>query len=105
MFSGASIVNISDSLQHGIVREMMLSNLGHISYRSSFGSLTLRHIWGPVALSGAPDEITIGIVTVDGTICMTMATRLNAPGFLGSIVDEMEKAISGMATEQSSALR
>lgn len=92
LFNSLPVTDLSNALQKGVVREMMLSNIGRIPFPTVVGELTLTNIWGPVALSGTPNELTIGIATVDGTICLTMATRLEAPLFLQSVIAELEKA-------------
>lgn len=92
MFSGKEVQALAAMLQQGKVREMMLSNLGRYPYPTTAGGLRLQRVWGPVALSGTPNEITIGVTTVNGEVCLTMATPLEAPAFLDRLIAELYAA-------------
>jgi len=94
LFSGIPVADLSLALQQGKVREMMISNLGRFPYNTTLDKTALHAIWGPVALSGTPNEITIGLTTVNGSICVTIATRDKASHFLGNLVAELKKACS-----------
>jgi NRPS condensation-like uncharacterized protein len=75
VFSTA-LEDISDILQNKVVaRELMVSNLGRWPFEVQFGSLKLETLAGPLALSGYPGEYTIGAVSTNGSLCLSLATR------------------------------
>jgi NRPS condensation-like uncharacterized protein len=49
-------------------RDLMVSNLGQIPYKSEFGELKLEAIWGPTALQGLEGEQNVGVATTNGAI-------------------------------------
>lgn len=92
LFSQANIEDLSDSLQKGVVREMMISNLGKVVYYEDLKEIKINHIWGPLALSGTKDEITIGVTTVNNIICVSSVTRTPDLSFTDLIVAELLEA-------------
>ena len=49
-------------------RDLMVSNLGEMSYESEFGELKLEAVWGPTALQGLEGEQNVGVATTNGAI-------------------------------------
>jgi NRPS condensation-like uncharacterized protein len=76
LFGDSTAEDISSILQNKVVaRELMISNLGRWPFETQFGSLKLETIAGPLALSGYPGEYTIGAVSTNGSLCLSLATR------------------------------
>jgi NRPS condensation-like uncharacterized protein len=92
LFSGTAVQALSEALQKGVARQLMITNLGRVSYEPSFGKHRLEHIWGPLALSGTPDEITIGVTTVNDILCLSTATRAGSFPFLAVMINQLEAA-------------
>lgn len=89
VFSDIDINLLSEALQSRIPREMMISNLGPLTYETRFGSLKLEAIWGPLALSGFKGEHTIGVSTVNGSMCLSVASRTPFDNLLNAAKNEL----------------
>lgn len=50
--------------------ELMVTNLGNLSFETNFGQLRLRNLWGPAVLAGQPGTQTIGAATANGALCL-----------------------------------
>ena len=50
--------------------EMMISNLGNLAYETKYGDLTLEKVWGPAVLAGFEGEQTVGVATINESLCM-----------------------------------
>jgi len=85
--------DISSTLQNKVIpRELMVSNLGRWPFEVQFGTLKLENLAGPLALSGYPGEYTIGAVTTNGSLCLSMATRSPVEDVLGIACEILHSA-------------
>jgi hypothetical protein len=73
--------------------QVMFSNLGRLSFDSTFGSLKLETLWAPSALRGIEGEQTLGAVTVNGSLHLTHTSPAPIPGLLAGIEEELRKAL------------
>jgi len=69
-------MEISNLLQKGFATEIMVTNLGRLSYETDFGTLKLEGIWGPLALSGSKGDQTIGVTTTNGSMRLVHVSRI-----------------------------
>ncbi|HEY3615886.1 MAG TPA: hypothetical protein VGK96_03675, partial [Candidatus Sulfotelmatobacter sp.] len=63
-------------------RELMVSNLGQMPYKSEFGKLKLEAVWGPTALQGLDGEQNVGVATTNGAIRLLHASYSLIPALL-----------------------
>jgi NRPS condensation-like uncharacterized protein len=63
-------------------RDLMVSNLGQMPYKSEFGKFKLEAIWGPTALQGLDGEQNVGIATTNGVIRLLHASYSLIPDLL-----------------------
>ncbi len=76
VFNSKDVMEISNLLQKGFATEMMVTNLGRLSYQTDFGTLKLEGIWGPLALSGSKGDQTIGVTTTNGSMRLMHVSRI-----------------------------
>jgi hypothetical protein len=76
-------------------RDLMVSNLGQIPYKSEFGELKLEAIWGPTALQGLEGEQNVGIATTNGAIRLLHASYSLIPYLL----ENTESILSAACTD------
>lgn len=92
VFSDIDINLLNAALQNRIPREMMISNLGLLNDETTFGSLKLEALWGPLALSGFAGEHTIGTSTINGSMCLSVASRTPFDNLLTAAKNELINA-------------
>jgi hypothetical protein len=63
-------------------RDLMVSNLGQMPYKSEFGKLKLEAVWGPTTLQGLDGEQNVGIATTNGAIRLLHASYSLIPHLL-----------------------
>jgi Condensation domain/Phthiocerol/phthiodiolone dimycocerosyl transferase C-terminus len=68
---GAEVAPAAEFAASAFVHEAMLTNLGVLGFDSQFGPLKVEEVWGPAVLDGMVGEHTIGVATVNGSICLT----------------------------------
>jgi hypothetical protein len=69
--NGAEIPAAAEFIAAVFPHEATLTNLGVLTFDSRFGPLKLEAIWGPAVLLGMEGEQTIGVATINGSICLT----------------------------------
>ena len=74
--------------------DIHVSNLGALPIQTSYGSLSLRQLWGPGVLVGFKGEQTLGASTVNGHLCLLHTSHNPLPGFL----DQIESILSSGCT-------
>ena len=70
MGSGIDVRGAAQILAQGFPCELLLTNLGNLSLQFDFGDLKLKALWGPSVLMGFEGEQTVGVSTVNGSLCM-----------------------------------
>jgi hypothetical protein len=78
--------------RNAVNAQVMLSNLGRLSFDSTFGPLRLEGLWAPSALRGIEGEQTLGAVTVNGSLHLTHTSPAPLPGLLAGMKKELRKA-------------
>ena len=79
---GAEIATVADFAANALAHEAMLTNLGVLSFSGRFGALKLESLWGPAVLGGPERARTIGVATVNGSICLTHTSHTPPQGLL-----------------------
>jgi hypothetical protein len=79
---GAEIATAADFAAHAFAHEVTLTNLGVLTFDSRFGPLKLESMWGPAVLLGMEGAQTIGVTTVNGSICLTHTSHTPPEGLL-----------------------
>jgi condensation domain-containing protein/phthiocerol/phthiodiolone dimycocerosyl transferase-like enzyme len=79
---GAGVAGAADFAANAFAHEAMLTNLGVLTFDSRFGALKLESVWGPAVLTGMERTQTIGVATVNGSICLTHTSYTPPEGLL-----------------------
>ncbi|MGS2741789.1 condensation domain-containing protein [Sinomicrobium sp. M5D2P17] len=91
-FNTADFQKITDTLKHAFNQEIMVTNLGLVKYKTDFGSLKLKALYGPMVRSGKGKEQTIGAVTSNGSLCLTNTSDTPIDGLLQAVREILVKA-------------
>jgi hypothetical protein len=70
--SGLDLATIEQALHQGTAHEIMLTNLGLLSFASDFGALQLTSLWGPMVLTPHQAAQTVGVATFNGVLRLTL---------------------------------
>jgi hypothetical protein len=62
--------------------EVLLTNLGSLSFDQQFGPVTLKAMFGPAVLTGLEGQQTIGVATVNGALCLLQTSHTPPEGLL-----------------------
>ena len=90
--SNITVEQASQLKRNAFNAQVVFSNLGRLSFDSTFGALTLETLWAPVALRGIEGEQTIGAVTVNGSLHLTHTSPAPIRGLLAGMEEELRKA-------------
>jgi hypothetical protein len=55
--------------------EVLLTNLGGLSFDRQFGPVTLKAMFGPAVVTGLEGQQTIGVATVNGALCLLQTSH------------------------------
>lgn len=83
---------IIDILKKNFNHQVMISNLGQLPYGSDFGKLKIKDFWGPIVLTGLGHVLTIGAVTVNGSLHLTNTSELLLPQLFETIEEILQAA-------------
>jgi len=92
--NGLDLNTIEDALHQGTAHEVMLTNLGQLSFRSDFGNLKLMSLWGPMVLTPHKSAQTIGVATFNGELTLTLTGLAPSESFLEAVDTIIEKVCS-----------
>jgi hypothetical protein len=70
MSSGIDVPGAAQILAQGFPCELLLTNLGNLPLQFDCGDLKLKTLWGPSVLMGFEGEQTVGVATVNGSLCL-----------------------------------
>jgi hypothetical protein len=90
--SNLTVEQASELKRNAFNAQVMLTNLGRLSFDSTFGPLRLETLWAPSALRGIEGEQTLGAVAVNGSLHLTHTSPAPIPGLLAAIEAELRKA-------------
>jgi hypothetical protein len=80
--NGMEIAAAAEFAANALAHEAVLTNLGVLAFNRRFGRLELEEVWGPAVTMGFEGEQTIGVATVNGSICLTHTTYTSPKGLL-----------------------
>lgn len=93
LFRDVSPNELAQALRNRIDgRDMIITNLGKLPYEPDFGRLKITSMWGPIVLSGIKNEQTIGAVTVNGSLCLSLVSRNPLARLLDKMAIELADA-------------
>jgi hypothetical protein len=92
--SGLDLNTVEGALHQGTAHEIMLTNLGLLSFPSEFGPLQLKSLWGPVVLTPHPLAQTIGVATFNGELTLSLTSLAPSKSLLEAVEKLIEKVCS-----------
>jgi NRPS condensation-like uncharacterized protein len=91
-FGSTDFQKMIDILKNAFNHEIMVTNLGQVKYNTDFGSLRLKAVYGPMVRSGKGQEQTIGVLTSNGSLCLTNTSDNPINGLLKAMEDLLLEA-------------
>jgi hypothetical protein len=79
MRSGIDVPGAAQILAQGFPSELLLTNLGNLPLQFDCGDLKLKALWGPSVLMGFDGEQTVGVTTVNGSLCLLLTSFAPLP--------------------------
>jgi len=79
---GAEIATAANLAADAFAREGVLTNLGVLNFENRFGDLKLESMWGPAVVTSMEGEQTIGVTTLNGSLCLTHTSHTPPEGLL-----------------------
>jgi NRPS condensation-like uncharacterized protein len=80
--NGADVATVAEFVAEVFASEVLLTNLGDLSFDRQFGPVTLKAMFGPAVLTGFEDQQTIGVATVNGALCLLHTSHTPPEGLL-----------------------
>jgi hypothetical protein len=80
--NGAEVSTVAEFAAKVFACEVMLTNLGSLSFDRQFGPVTLRAMFGPSVLTGFEGQQTIGVATVNEALCLLHTSHTPPEGLL-----------------------
>jgi len=81
-FNSADIQKMVDILKEAFNHQIMVTNLVKVKYKTDFGKLKLKSVYGPMVRSGKGLEQTIGAISTNGNLCLTNTSDTPIAGLL-----------------------
>ncbi|MGS2764799.1 hypothetical protein [Sinomicrobium sp. M5D2P9] len=95
-FNTTDIQKIIDTLKEAFNQEIMVTNLGLIKFGIDFGPLKLKALYGSMVRSGKGKEQTIGVITSNGSLCLTNTSDIPIDGLLQEMENILVEATSAV---------
>lgn len=95
VFGHNDMQQMLDALKQAFNHHLMVTNLVRVKYKTDFGPLKLQALYGPMVRSGKGMEQTIGVVTTNGSLCLTNTSDTPIPGLLVEMEQVLEIACKG----------
>jgi Phthiocerol/phthiodiolone dimycocerosyl transferase C-terminus/Condensation domain len=93
--NGADAATVAEFVAKVFASEVLLTNLGGLSFDRQFGPVTLKAMFGPAVLTGFESHQTIGVATVNGTLCLLHTSHTPPEGLLEKIRSVLALACDG----------
>jgi hypothetical protein len=90
--NGADAATVAEFVAEVFASEVLLTNLGDLSFDRQFGPVTLKAMFGPAVLTGFEDHQTIGVSTVNGALCLLHTSHTPPEGLLEKIQSVLVQA-------------
>jgi hypothetical protein len=105
----STVQQAQEFFAQGFSAEILLTNLGAVEFRDSYGPLTLRGLWGPAVDIGFAMGQTVGVVTVGDRLHLLHTSYEPASGLLDEALLLLNAALReagrGVASPVLDALR
>lgn len=92
VFGHNDMQQMLDALKQAFNHHIMVTNLVRVKYKTDFGPLKLKALYGPMVRSGKGMEQTIGALTTNDSLCLTNTSDSPIPGLLLKMEQILEKA-------------
>ena len=76
------MATVAEFVAEVFASEVLLTNVGNLSFDRQFGPVTLKAMFGPAVLTGFEDHQTIGVATVNGALCLLHTSHTPPEGIL-----------------------
>jgi NRPS condensation-like uncharacterized protein len=93
--NGAEVATVAEFVAKVFASEVLLTNLGSLSFDRQFGPVTLKAMFGPAVLTGFEGHQTIGVATVNGALCLLHISHTPPEGLLEKIQSVLAQACDG----------
>jgi hypothetical protein len=80
--NGADVATAAEFVAKVFACEVLLTNLGTLSFDRQFGPVTLKAMFGPAVRTGLEGQQTIGVATVNGALCLLQTSHTPSEGLL-----------------------
>ena len=90
--NGADVATVAEFVAEVFASEVLLTNLGDLSFDRQFGPVTLKAMFGPAVLTGFEDHQTIGVATLNGALCLLHTSHTPPEGLLEKIRNVLAQA-------------
>jgi hypothetical protein len=94
---GLSHEALGEAASRAVPYDIMISNLGNVSFPAKFGDLTIDRLWGPGYLAGWQDEDYVGICTFGGSLRVLYVSHTPAPSLLADLQRLLHAALAPQA--------
>jgi Condensation domain len=88
----ATVATVAEFVAKVFASEVLLTNLGSLSFDRQFGPVTLKAMFGPAVLTGFEGHQTIGVATVNGALCLLHTSHTPPKGLLEKIQSVLAQA-------------
>ena len=92
---GAEVATAAEFVAQVFANEIMLTNLGSLSFDRQFGPVTLKALFGPAVTTGFENHQTIGVATVGGALCLLHTSSTPLKGLLGKTQSILTRECEG----------
>jgi NRPS condensation-like uncharacterized protein len=93
--NGAEVATAAELGAQVFANEVMVTNLGNLSFDRQFGAVTLKALFGPAVLNGFEGQQTIGLATVNGALCLLHTGHTPPDGLLEKTQRILARACAG----------
>jgi len=80
--AGVDVDTASQIHAQGFPCELLLTNLGNLPCKFTYGDLKLKALWGPAVFTGFQGEQTVGVTTTNGSLCLLHSSFTPLPSLL-----------------------
>lgn len=94
-FNSTDIQQMIDTLKEAFNHQIMVTNLVKVKYKTDFGKLKLKSVYGPMVRSGKGMEQTIGAISSNDKLSLTNTSDNPIPG----ILEEMQRILAEACDE------
>src|SRR5262249_50275254 len=79
---GGEVATVAELVAEVFAGEVLLTNLGGLSFDGQFGPVTFKAMFGRAVVTGFEGQQTIGVSTVNGALCLLHTSHTPPKGLL-----------------------